>query len=117
MQCCQWITFVANRHSCHCMEWLRGATKMASKAFPDWMRNSIGYVSLVPLETWAAGVTDHGDIALHLAGSCAPEDEEHCAQYVLSTRDAMHIATTLVRAVALADAQAPAVSGPVKKAS
>ena len=80
---------------------------MGRKALDNWIRDSVGYVCLIPVGRWAAGVTDHGDIALSLGERTpsAAEHDEHCRQYLCSTSEAMNIARTLVRAVALADAQ------------
>jgi hypothetical protein len=80
---------------------------MGRKGLDDWARDNAGYVCLMPLGKWAAGVTDHGDIALSLRGHHASGsgDEEHYGQYLFSTSEAMNIARILVRVVALADAQ------------
>jgi hypothetical protein len=88
---------------------------MAGKTLKRWMRDNSGYVCLTPVDSVAAGVTDHGDIALFLGGQIpsVSGSEQHCGQYLCSTSDAMTIAKMLVRAVALSDAQAsaPKVAG------
>ena len=83
---------------------------MAANDSDEWARDSAGYVYLVPVGRCAAGATDHGDIALSLGGISpqAPGGQEHCGQYLCSTSEAMNIAKMLVRAVALADAEASA---------
>jgi hypothetical protein len=79
----------------------------------DWSRDSGGYVSIVPLDRWGAGVTEQGDIALSFGGraSFGFGDDEHRGKFLCSKSDAMNIAKIIVRAVALADAQATAPGG------
>lgn len=82
----------------------------AGKAFGNWARYLAGYVCLLSLDAWAAGVTEDGDIALFVEGHLpfGSGQEERAGQFLLSRNEAMNIAQTLVRAVALADAQASA---------
>jgi hypothetical protein len=89
---------------------------MAGKVFDDWARNPAGWVSLSSLDTWATGVTEHGDIALFVEGYFPSSSgrEASGGQYLLSKSEAMNIAQTLVRAVALADVQVSAPQATLK---
>ena len=83
----------------------------------DWLRDERGLIGLSPVEGWVAGVTEHGDIALSLQSHGDNEAENYSAQFVCSASDAMGIAKTLVRAVAMADGEVATMQAKRKRTS
>ena len=78
---------------------------MDSTTIGGRLRDEGGLTDLLPLEGWVAGVTEHGDIALSLQSNGGGEAKNYSAQFVCSASDAMSIAKTLVRIVAMADGE------------
>ena len=81
---------------------------MADEVFEAWAPDRSGYVWLTPLVVHGAGVTEQGEIAVSLGGYTATTagSVQHRSQYICSPREAMKLAKSIVRAVAMSDQQA-----------